>query len=497
MGSKANPNEEKITSSDKNVKNNDQENIDASANNELLISDTIDLFLHRVQDIEDCADRYVTVAEEAHNLEKNEIVEELKQSKELLEDKTSSKRRLLGMRNLQKTFRKLKQHSNSSPAQTLERSLFVNLFSAFDKYIGDLISALYQNNLDLYKNIKGSFCMSEIFNYTSIGELRQKALDEEIESLRRKSYKEQFESFEQKFSIKLKKFDEWSDFIERAQRRNLFTHCDGIVSEQYIQACNNEQYKFKNETNVGDQLEIGNEYFFDSCGLIMKVAVMLGHTLWRKSSPEQLEKADAHLSHMIFNFLHSERWDDAISLSKFALNLPKISSDQIARMFTINYAIALKAKGNKTAARNMLNKKDWSATSYEFRLAYEIILENYTEASSIMEKIGEEGEIIDELAYHDWPLFRDFRSNKEFFRGYESVYGYKYYSKLSEIAEDEKSKLEESTEKKSEVGTDKGAKKKAKKTACKITKKKVAKTTDKIIKKKAEVAAGKENEVAA
>ena len=172
---------------------------------------------------------------------------------------------------------------------------------------------------------------------------------------------------------------------------------------------------------------------------------MLGQTLWRKTMPEEIEKADSHLARNIFDFLHTERWVYAISLSKFALALPRISTETFERIYSVNYAIALKAINKDSAARNILDKKDWTATAYDFKLAYAIITDNYKEAQELMKKIGKKGELIDELSYHDWPLFRDFRDSDEFFCGYEEVYGYKYSTKLNELAEGIKSNVDKDT----------------------------------------------------
>ena len=161
------------------------------------------------------------------------------------------------------------------------------------------------------------------------------------------------------------------------------------------------------------------------------VGVMLGQTLWRKVLDDELEKADSHLSSIVFDYLQMEHWGNAISVSKFALGLPKISTDEMERIFSVNHAIALSAIDKKKAAKTVLDRKDWSATTYDFKLAYAILTEDYQEAETLMCKLGKEGELIVELAYHEWPLFREFRDSKEFFRGYEKVYGYKYSSKLN------------------------------------------------------------------
>lgn len=60
-----------------------------------------------------------------------------------------------------------------------------------------------------------------------------------------------------------------------------------------------------------------------------------------------------------------------------------------------------------------------------------------------MLKIGEKGEFLTELAYHEWPLFKNFRDSDEFFKSYLSIYGYEYASKLTSIAEEKRSEVED------------------------------------------------------
>ena len=261
-------------------------------------------------------------------------------------------------------------------------------------------------------------------------------LNKEIESLRRKNYQDQVKDIEKKFSINLDKYNKWPDFIEMAQRRNLFTHCDGIISKQYIDVCKSNGYVFKDEPIVGEQLDIGAKYFYKSCLLITEIGVMLGQTLWRKVIPNDLSNADTQLNNLIFDFLHNESWAKAISLSKFALNLPNISNDQMERIFTVNYAIALKAINQNDQSTKILDKRDWSATSNEFKLAYNVLNGDFDTAKDLMIKVGKDSEMIPEIAYLDWPLFRDFRDSQDFFDAYEAVFEYKYSTKLKSLADE-------------------------------------------------------------
>lgn len=420
----------------------DSAEADVKSKDDADIGAVIDVFLHRVLDIEHCAFEYISEATKRYNNNAKKLQGDIDSHKGTLEEERDEKGRVLAVKELRKTIREIERHNSSSPVTTLEKSLFVSLFSVFDKFIGDLIAALHKKQPDLYKNINKEIPVSEALKYDSIKELRQAFLDKEIESIRRKSYQDQFKDLENKFSIKLTKFDEWPYFIERAQRRNLFTHCDGVISKQYLDICREVGCKFKKERNVGDQLEIGANYLFQSCSIIVRVGVMLGQTLWRKVIENELEKADGHLSSIVFNYLHMEHWINAINISKFSQNLPKISTEVMERIFIVNHAISLNAIGDKKEAKAILDKKDWSATTYDFKLAYSVLTYDYQGAKELMRKLGQKGELIDELTYHDWPLFREFRDSSEFFEGYEEVYGYKYSSKVHEIAETTKAETE-------------------------------------------------------
>jgi hypothetical protein len=410
------------------------------------VKDVIDTFIHRILDIEDCAKEYINAAARSYNDNAKKLKSDIEKHQMNLEHEKDETTRVLTVKELRKTLREIERHNRSSPVTTLERSLFISLFSVFDKFIGDLVAVLYSKKPDLYKNINKEISLSEALKYESMDELRQVFLDKEIEAIRRKGYIDQFKDLEVRFSIKLTKFDEWPYFIERSQRRNLFTHCDGIVSKQYLDICREVGCNIKNGIKLGDQLEIGVRYLFQSCMLVAHVGTMLGQTLWRKTIEEELEKADSHLSNIVFDYLDMEHWGKAISISKFAQSLPNISTDEMERIFSVNHAIALCSIDKKKEAKAILDKKDWSATTYDFKLAYSILTGDYVEAEKIMCKLGKEGELITELAYHDWPLFREFRDSKEFYSGYEKVYGYKYSCKLSQIAESKKSDVEETEE---------------------------------------------------
>jgi hypothetical protein len=292
--------------------------------------------------------------------------------------------------------------------------------------------------------------ISEMLRYESLEDIRLIILQNEVEAFRRDSYIEQFETLETRFGLPLKKFERWPDFVEMSQRRNLLTHCDGVVSDQYIDMCRQEGYSQETDISVGDQLDIGAEYFFKSCSVMCEVGAKLGHTLWRKIFPTELEDADAHLNDLVYDQDKRERWEMAMMLGEFNNSLPRKSSEMNARIAVINYAIALKFDGNEQRAFDLLDDLDWSATSIDFKLAEAVLRDEHTRAAEIMNIIGKESELVKEHSYHIWPLFHKFRETQEFIDAYENVYGYPFLDKLESKAKEVEEMAEEEFEKRKE-----------------------------------------------
>ncbi|MCR4348161.1 MAG: hypothetical protein NUV55_13315 [Sulfuricaulis sp.] len=318
--------------------------------------------------------------------------------------------------------------------EVVETSLFLGMFSAYDAFTGNLIAEIYRLKPELFNVINRNVPVSEILQFDSFEALKESVLHDEIENFRRKSYVEQFEDMEKVFDLNLKIFDRWPQFVECAQRRNLLTHCDGIVSEQYLQVCKREGYVFSSQIQIGDKLKLGGEYFLPSCELLMEVGLKLGQTLWRKLFPDQINKADSHLIQVTYDSLQREKWKLAQVFGEFAISQKRFSNDLNYKISIIDYAISLKFGGELESADSILKTVDWTAAIDEFKLAEAVLLHKYDFAAEIMNKIGKKGTLISEHAYHDWPLFSEFRATHQFLDAYERIYEYPFVDELKREA---------------------------------------------------------------
>ncbi len=356
-------------------------------------------------------------------------------------------------RDMLEAMREVERLMDSRLLPLMARSFFIGLFSEMDSFMGALLKCIYARKPQLYKAISREISLSDLFDFDDLNDVKRDMLEKEIDSFRRDSYIEQFSALEKKFEIRtLKNFPEWPKFVELTQRRNVMTHNDGRVSQQYLSVCVREGVQFGNEPKLGEQLELPPEYLVEAIFILSKVGFMLAHTLWRKVLPDELDNANESVNETLFKMLKNRRWRSVAAFGNFALTEPmsKGLKDIDRRIRVINTAIGLKRLNKKEEALALMETVDWSASIREFKLAIAVIRDEFAEAAAIMRHIGKKGEIIEELSYHDWPLFDEFRGKREFQEAYEAIYGVPFLEQVSKDARNLSQNLKELDELKRE-----------------------------------------------
>ena len=322
--------------------------------------------------------------------------------------------------NAMKKFRSLYTVNLSN---VLIRSLFLNLFSIFDSFIGDLLREIYKKKPELIENINQNFSVKDLREFASIDIIINQLINKDIEQILRESYIEQFSILGNKFKIKLTEFKNWPTFVEISQRRNLIMHTNGRITDQYLENCKSNNCILQDEVKINDTLHISKEYLLISARVLQEVTFKLSITLWRKIFPSELEVSDKYANNHLFSLLIEEDYILAAELGEFMVKQNKFNSDADKRIILINYCIALKSLSRLTDMNIILDSVDWSSSIFDFKLAVELLKDNNSEFLKYMEKIGKKGEYIDEESYKEWPLFRHIRNNDEFQKKYKQIYG--------------------------------------------------------------------------
>jgi len=308
----------------------------------------------------------------------------------------------------------------------LPRTFVVALVSQYDAYLGNLYRALFNIKPQLAYSLEKEFSFQEILKYKDIDKLIYEVIEKDIENLLRASHFEQLKVLERKISKSIGKeftlttnLPILSTFIEVAERRNLFVHCNGLVSQQYIENCKKHKVINIENVNISDELIVDPIYFENAYKAYLEIGVKLNQVLWRKFLPSRLIEADKNLNNIAYDLLYNGYYDMAQILLNFATEeISKYGNQEMRKIFVINKALAFYLSNDKITANNIIDAEDFSIGN-EFKLAVCVLKENFEEAKKIMIKIGPKDELIGQEEYQEWPLFKVFRETdifKETFR---------------------------------------------------------------------------------
>jgi hypothetical protein len=90
-------------------------------------------------------------------------------------------------------------------------------------------------------------------------------------------------------------------------------------------------------------------------------------------------------------------------------------------VFKINGSLSKYLQGKKEEAKKILDKKDWSASSDDFKLAYAVLTDDFEKAYEVMIRIGDNGKV-DKASYKQWPLFNKIRKEEKFKESYQTIF---------------------------------------------------------------------------
>ena len=385
----------------------------------------INKFVMEVESLSKAYKQTERVVESAFEKTSDDFMQYLKDKGVSVEVKSGKKKYKLKPEALPSFLRSSKDLLSSAlSVQKVPQIFFCSLVHQYDSYLGKLLRVAFLVKPDILNASEKQLTFADLSSFASIEDAREYLIEKEIETVIRDSHDGHFNWMEKRFRLPLRKeLLSWSKFIEMTERRHLFVHCDGIVSSQYLNVCKKHGVQFEKELKPAMHLGVSNKYFDNAVDCFLEIGIKLGHVLWRKLQPDNIEEADNSLHATTFDFLSDEKYALAKILLQFAVNtLKKHSSDNIRRIHLINLAIAHYKLGEKQEALNLLNSQDWSACTYKFKLAVAVLQDKYEDAAKLMIKIGKKGEVSRE-DYSSWPLFIDFRKSEEFLKTYRKLFG--------------------------------------------------------------------------
>lgn len=324
------------------------------------------------------------------------------------------------LRKVRRTGRKNEQYQTAK--KLLPRTFLVSFVSTYDAFLGNLVHALFESKPEALNSSGKQLTYKDLVNFKDVEAARTYVVSSEVETLLRKNHAEQFDWLEKIFDIKLREgLESWPIFIELTERRNLFVHCQGKVSSQYLKICADNKADTTG-ISFGTTLDAKRKYLIESYNCLYEIGIKLSQVLWRKLIPDELQIADVVLISVTFELIVLEKYDLANRLLQFATKLPRHASEVNKRIFLVNLAQTYKFMDKQEQCLSTLSKTDWSACSDNFSLCVFVLKDEFERAATLMRSIGPSGSI-KRHDYIDWPIFKEFRKSSEFTTTYKEIFG--------------------------------------------------------------------------
>jgi hypothetical protein len=313
----------------------------------------------------------------------------------------------------------------SIASKVVAHSSVVSLVSQYDSFLGGLLRACFRLRPELLNASDRTLTLKELQGFESIDAAREFIVEQEVETVIRKSHVEQFEWMENRFSVKLRAgLDVWPTFVEVTERRNLLVHSGGIISPHYLSVCRQHGANCEALGAVGTELTISRAYLISAYESLVEIGVKLAHVLWRKlaRTPEEIADADNRLNLLCLDLMTEGRNGLARRLLDFSTCvLKKWSTEANRLLFVVNRAQACKWQNDEAACQKILKEEDWSAVGDKLSLGVAVLKGNLAEAVSLMRKTANLPDMPRE-AYRAWPIFKEFRRTPEFTIAYREIF---------------------------------------------------------------------------
>lgn len=303
----------------------------------------------------------------------------------------------------------------------------VAVVSRFDEFLAGVLSIVLHARPEWLKSDK-TVTYSELLELQSIQSAISGVVQKEIDSLMRGSHADQIQYLDEKAKLGINENFKWlSDFLEVTERRNLFVHTGGRVSQQYLDNCSRLGIACPKDVKSGGMLGVTPEYFNTALRHSFELGLRISQASYRRLfiEPAQLEDADRELNRITIRFLGSGDWTFAEIIADFHVAIPEKfrgpSEDHYYAI--INRAIAQKFAGKEY--KTGLKGPAWDAFHPKYQLALEVLDDDFAKAEATMQNQAVK-EAVEKTGFRTWPLFRKFRGSPEFARAYQKMFKAKY-----------------------------------------------------------------------
>jgi len=226
------------------------------------LSDNLEMFLDHLDSIKDTLPMTLLLINPYQKKAKKELKDFITNHVDEIENEEGEKSLAINYDQI-KIYQRVSKNSQTSSLanKIIPESLFVSMISQYDAFLNRLLRILFLIRPEYINSSERELSYAKLVEFSNITEAREYIVEKEVETILRKSHSEHFDYLEKKLNIPLKhNLPVWNTFIEITERRNLFVHCDGIVSNQYLKNCYENKCLDEN-IQMDKRLSISPDYF--------------------------------------------------------------------------------------------------------------------------------------------------------------------------------------------------------------------------------------------
>ena len=304
------------------------------------------------------------------------------------------------------------------------QSLLISLVSTYETFLAGIIRDLLQAKPEICRSFKQSTGAADVFSSIPIEELRANIIDKEMDRFLHENCSGQLKWIEDTMHVPLREHvDNWPAVVEISERRNLFAHTDGVVSQKYVTNCMDAGVQFDPAITPGSHLVVSGDYFTDAWWTLLLAGNEIGILVWRHSMPAESATVDQFANaELIVEPTAQKNYVFAQQFGEYMLRLvPTDTSDLGSAYIRINTARAYRLGGASADCTHILDGVDWSGSSKMIQLGVCAQRGDFDEVIKLMRKLDPLDDVLD-VALLEWPVFSEFREFPAFQAAYREVY---------------------------------------------------------------------------
>lgn len=307
--------------------------------------------------------------------------------------------------------------------QLFRNQSIVSFISRFDEFIGEFLKIVLLKNPDWLKTNEKKISYKELIELESIEKAIEGVIIKEIDNLLRSSHMEQIDYIDENLKLGIRKeCSNLSHFYEATERRNLFVHTGGIISNSYISNCRKLDIEIDENITIGKYLKANDKYISDTFYSCFEIGLKISQSGYRRLFNDSLLEADEGLNDLAIKFLNNGDFTLAKIICEYDINLPKKFRSDDGELYyfaIINRAIALKFLNENF--EDGLKEICWDAFHTKYKLCLHVLRDEFDKAKLLM-KSQDVIDAIKKEGFRNWPIFREFRKSTQFKQTYNEIF---------------------------------------------------------------------------